>query len=385
MTHHATPEAPFTSRRRHPLLSCLLLLAILHVTSPALAALPSLHHPTTSARPIASITSRAQALLRLSPEELMRDLLTSPATTPETLLAGLLDTIGLALATVEVEPAHPSDALWVLPHRRHWPTNDAGIPIVTTTQLDEISHIITAKRDLDWIYDRYKTNDATLQTLNPNLDLMSLEVDDEIVVWRRHDDAVAYGRGTPNRGRLIEGEPLVPASKYVILHRHRAYGTYYITSHLKDMFDAYALRFPEAQPVIIGDLSYRTGRHIQPHLSHQSGRDVDITYPRHDEPRNYLKFHYIKRANLDAHRTLWLVQQMAASGYVEKIFMDYWVQRKVYQEAMNQGAPQEWLDAVFQYPRWGGEALIERARGHDDHMHVRYFCQRPDTHCVTEE
>ena len=377
MTHH------HTARTLHrTLLSSLLLLLLASPASAAPPTTPSLRLSIERQHQLSSITLHAQALLRLSPEQVMRRLLTSPGTTPETLLDGLFDTIGSALW---VEPSHPSDSLWVLPHRRIWPTNDAGIPIVTTTRIDEIAHIVTPRRDLDWVYDRYKTNYTTLQELNPNLDLMSLEIDDELIVWRRSEDAVAYGRGTPNRGRLLEGEPLAPSPKYVILHRHRAYGTYYITSHLKDMFDAYALRFPKANPVIIGDLSYRTGRRIQPHLSHQSGRDVDITYPRHDTPRDYLKFHYIKRANLDARRTLWLVQHMAASGYVEKIFMDYWVQRKVYQEAQRQGAPQEWLDAVFQYPRWGGDALIERAKGHDDHMHVRYYCQQPDTHCALDK
>lgn len=382
MTHHHT-----ASHHRRPLSTLLLTLSFLLATSTVASAAP----PTTPSllsgdaqRSLSLLTVQAQTLLTLSPEEAMHRLLTAPGTTPATLVDGLFSAIGSTLWLPNT-PQHASDNLWVLPSRNQWPTNDAGIPVVTTTQLDEISHVITYKRDLDWIYDRYKTDYATLQGLNPNLDLMSLEDDDELIVWRREGDLMAHGRGTPNRGRLLDGEPLAPSPKYVILHRHRAYGTYYITSHLKDMFDAYALRFPEAEPVVIGDLSYRTGRRIKPHLSHQSGRDVDITYPRHDKPRDYLKFHYIKRANLDAHRTLWLVQKMAASGYVEKIFMDYWVQRKVYQEAQQQGAPQEWLDAVFQYPRWGGDALIERAKGHDDHMHVRYFCQQPDTHCALDD
>lgn len=270
---------------------------------------------------------------------------------------------------------------WVIPHRSPWPTNDAGIPLVTTEPTQALWHTITRRRDLRWVKQRYRTNLTTLQKLNPDIDLLSLSEGDEIKTWQRDNDTISYGRGTPNRGRLVDGEPLPTADKYVIMHQHRAFGTYYITSHLKELFDTYALAFPEAQPVVIGDLSHRTGRRIKPHLSHQSGRDVDITYPRHDEPKSFTKFHYIRRSNLDATRTLWLVKQMAQSGYVEKIFMDYWVQRKLYHEAQERGAPQEWLDAVFQYPKWGGQAFIERAKGHDDHMHIRYYCQHTDMHC----
>jgi murein endopeptidase len=270
---------------------------------------------------------------------------------------------------------------WTMPHQATWPTNDAGVPLVTSPRTQEMWHTITSRRDLDWVFDRYKVKRATLERWNPNLDLMTLEAGDELVTWRSEPDTIARGRGTPNRGRLLDGVPLPPADKYVIMHPHRAFGTYYITSTLKTLFDAYALSHPEASPVIVGDLSYRTGRRIKPHLSHQSGRDVDITYPRHDEPKNYLKFHRIRRKNLDAERTLWLVREMIATGYIERVFMDYWVQRAVYKEAERQGAPQAWLDAVFQYPGWSGEAFLQRAKGHDDHMHVRFFCQPTDVRC----
>ncbi len=276
-------------------------------------------------------------------------------------------------------PAEPIE--WVMPHQAAWPTNDAGVPLVTGERMDEIWHTITHRRDLTWVLDRYKVKRTTLERWNPDVDLMGLAPGDELVTWRRESDTISHSKGTPNRGRLVHGEPLLPNEKYHIMHRHRAFGTYYITHTLQGLFDAYALRYPNARPVVIGDLSYRTGRRIKPHLSHQSGRDVDITYPRLDEPKNYRKFHRIRRNKLDAERTLWLVREMLATGYVERIFMDYWVQRAVYKEAERQGAPQLWLDAVFQYPKWGGEAFLQRAKGHDDHMHIRFFCQPTDERC----
>ena len=264
---------------------------------------------------------------------------------------------------------------WVMPKRTEWTFVD-GYPIVGTPRVDELYHTITRYRDARWVRQRYKLSIEALGALNPDIDLAALEEGDEILVWRHDPSHVSEGRGAPNRGRLSYAEPLPLADKYHILHRHRAFGTYYAVSEIKRVFDGYAEAFPDAEPVIIGDLSFRTGRRIRPHLSHQTGRDVDITYPRFSLPPNFNRFHYISRRDLDAQRTLWLVREFIASGMIEYIFMDRWVQRLVYKEAQRQGAPQEWLDEVFEYPGWGGKAMVRRAKGHDDHMHIRFWCQK---------
>lgn len=273
---------------------------------------------------------------------------------------------------------------WVMPHRGKWIALES-YPIVGTAREEALYHTLESYRDLYWVRDRYKLRTQRLLELNPELDPSTLSIGDEVLVWKREPGHISQGIGEPNRGRLRFGELLPLAQKYVVLHRHRSFGTYYAVSEIKRVFDTFAQAFPLADPVMIGDLSYRTGRRIRPHLSHQTGRDVDITYPRLTPPPNYDRFHHISRRNLDARQTLWLVREFINSGMVEYIFMDRWVQRQVYAEAQRQGAPQEWLDEVFEYPGWGGKALVRRARGHDDHMHIRFFCQESDLRCQVDE
>ena len=349
----------------------------LGVTIAAVSAAPT---PAFAERPLEAALSPQRL------EALLEQIEAPEALTPAATLAWTIERLATGPQWL-IDPAWIAkreaqrDYSWVMPHRRHWPTNEAGVPLWTGERVQELWHTIAPKRDLEWVYDRYKVERAMLELWNPDVDLEALEVGDELITWRRQPDTVARGHGTPNRGKMSHGEPLPKAEKYVIMHRHRAFGTHYIVATLKSLFDAYALRYPRARPVVIGDLSYRTGRRIKPHLSHRNGRDVDLTYPRLDEPKDYRRFHYIARAQLDAERTLWLLHEMVASGYVERVFMDYWVQRAVYGEAKRRGAPEAWLEAVFEYPKWGGDAVVKRAKGHDDHMHVRFFCQSTDTRC----
>lgn len=269
---------------------------------------------------------------------------------------------------------------WVMPTRKLW-SMAAGHPVVETPRLDELSHTVEPRHTLHWLETRYRVKQQQLEAWNPGVDLLALEPGDVLIVWRRDQEKFSQGLGSPSRGRLRDGEPLPEASKYHILFPHRAFGTYYTISAIKRVFDGYALAYPDAEKVMIGDLSWRTGRRIKPHVSHQTGRDVDITYPRANLPPDYNRFHRIRRKELDAARTLWLVREFISSGTIEYIFMDRWVQRLVYKEAARQGAPQEWLDAVFEYPKYGGKALVRRAKGHDDHMHIRFYCQPTDRWC----
>lgn len=274
-----------------------------------------------------------------------------------------------------------SQPRWDVPERATWTLID-GYPVVGTPQVDELTVTLEKPAHTQyWLRHRYQASRAELEEWNPELDLLDLEVGQEVVVWRRDPEAIARGQGSPNRGRLRDGEPLPLAEKYEVLRRHRAFGTYYAVSEIKRVFDAYAEAYPDAHPVMIGDLSFRRGRRIRPHVSHQSGRDVDITYPRLTPPAHYRHFQHISRRDLDPERTLWLVREFVSSGMVQYIFMDRWVQRLVYKEAERQGAPQEWLDAVFEYPGYGGRAIVRRSRGHDDHMHIRFWCQPTDRWC----
>ena len=271
---------------------------------------------------------------------------------------------------------------WVMPHRAAWPTQD-GAPTVDTPRLDTLWMTIDHKRQLEarWWVSRLKTPLKRLQALNPNLDFDALTMGQRVKAWERDPEATSQSVWRANRGRMIAGEPLPPAPNYRIMFPHRAFGTYYTVSALQHMMLQDARDFPDAQPLVVGDLSYRTGRRMRPHMSHRSGRDVDISYPRTDVGHTLRKFSRPRRAQVDGPRLLNMLRVLIEQGHTEFVLMDRWVQRAAYNAAVKQGAPQAWLEAVFQYPKWSGRTLVRRAKGHDDHMHIRFFCQHTDARC----
>ncbi|RVU42610.1 LysM peptidoglycan-binding domain-containing protein [Lujinxingia sediminis] len=271
--------------------------------------------------------------------------------------------------------------LWPTPVERAWPTDEEGRPVVETRRRDVFFHEVGPRDTLSRLRSMYRVTTAMLEEMNPELDLRDLQEGQQVKVWELDDASWARSVGRANSGRLIRGEPMPPAESYILLYPHRAFGTYYAVSETVRVLDAYYQTFNDAPPLIVGDMSFRTGRAISPHRSHRSGRDVDVTLPRLVEPPNYNRFHYIRRDHLDTQRTLWMVLKLLEGGMVEHIFLDWYHQRTLYRLARDQGAPEAWLREVFQYPRRGGSGIVRHEPGHRKHLHVRYRCQETDRWC----
>jgi murein endopeptidase len=270
---------------------------------------------------------------------------------------------------------------WTVPAYAPWPLDEEGMPLVQTPRLDALYITLTRRFTPRWVRKRFKLSLERLMALNPAHDVGALAEGARLLVWERAPGLISRSVGSPNRGRLIDGEPLPPGDKYAIIYPHRTFGTYYTISEIVRVMSAYAVEFPEADPIMIGDVSLRGGGRMAPHLSHTSGRDVDMTYPRLTPAPTLTRFHPIARRELDVPRTLWILRAFIASGRVERVFIDRPIQRMLYEEAVRQGAPPEWLDAVFQYPGRGERALIIASPGHDDHFHIRFRCQPTDIRC----
>ena len=270
---------------------------------------------------------------------------------------------------------------WPMPVQREWPLDDQGQPIVETRRKDEMWHELDTWHNVRTLRGMYRRNTRQLQELNPDVDLRALEQGDRVRIWRRDVEQVPESRGNPRSGRLLYGEPIPTSEDYIVLFPHRAFGTYYAVSETVRILDDYYEAFPGADPLIVGDFSFRTGRAIHPHGSHQSGRDVDLTLPRLKPPPEYDRFHHIRRDNLDGERALWLLTNILEGGYVENIFLDWHHQRTLYRLAKEQGAPQAWLDEVFQYPSRARRGIVRHEPGHATHLHIRFRCQATDRWC----
>lgn len=267
------------------------------------------------------------------------------------------------------------------PEDKKWPMREDE-PVVDTPRLDQMWHTVEPGQTLRRLRHMYKVRTSDLRKYNPGVDLARLEPGQRILVWKRAEKP-SKSYGAAHWGRLYYSEPLPDDDKYVILYPHRTFGTYYTVSETKRVLDNFYERFPDAHKLIVGDISFRTGRSIHPHKSHRTGRDIDVSYPRHEPPPNFRRFHHVRRDNLHVERTFSLIKDLLDGGYVEYIFMDRWFQRLLRQEALEQGAPKEWVDRVFQYPDWsGGTAIIRHSGGHRNHFHVRFKCQPTDRRCT---
>ena len=94
--------------------------------------------------------------------------------------------------------------------------------------------------------------------------------------------AMAGSGGDPFAGWLTEGEAFPLGPHHRLQHHGNKSKTYYGTPALIDGLlsaaKSVAERFPEGQPLVVGNLSKKNGGNIDDSRSHNSGRDVDLVF-----------------------------------------------------------------------------------------------------------
>lgn len=254
-----------------------------------------------------------------------------------------------------------------------------GDPIPPYESVDTRIHVVTGRQTWTRLADMYKYPKGVLEWLNPHLDPENLHPGDRVLVWQR-SNFDSESRRRANGGSLRYGEPLIESPAYRMLYPHRDFGTTHTVAVVQSVLTRYMKQYPGSYPLLIGDISFRPGRRIQPHRSHQSGRDIDIAYPNIKPPASTRRFKTTTRKTIDSEKALWLLKAFVDSGYVEYIFMDRGLQKVVREEALRQGAPEEWVQSVFHY-RGHPHALIRHSSGHRNHFHVRFRCWLHDRTC----
>jgi penicillin-insensitive murein endopeptidase len=175
--------------------------------------------------------------------------------------------------------------------------------------------------------------------------------------------------GRPSGGRQLNAVQMPPGPYWEVVDPVHAWGTQETVNSLVKAIKIVNERFDSCPKLSIGHISAQGGGHLQPHMSHQSGRDVDISYYYQDGAKWY------KRAtaeNLDLDRTWTFVKALVTETDVDLILIDYSIQRLLRQHAEKIGDDAGWLDSVFK----GGHGLrpiIRHATGHASHMHIRFF------------
>ncbi len=178
--------------------------------------------------------------------------------------------------------------------------------------------------------------------------------------------------GEPFGGALVEGVRMPEGEHWTLVDPERAWATQETVSFLVRAITLVEQRCPPTHKLFIGHLSRQDGGPLWPHKSHQSGRDVDLSF--YYQPSALIGWY--QRANrhtLDAPRTWTLLRALITETPVEYLFIDRSVQRLLLDHARASGEDPEWLKTVFQVGSAHPEPLIRHAFGHATHMHVRFF------------
>ena len=186
--------------------------------------------------------------------------------------------------------------------------------------------------------------------------------------------------GSPNSGKLVAGEKMPDGPGWVIKQPQLAYGTSETINTLVSCIASVQGKYKNTPDIVVGHLSKKGGGKFKPHKSHASGRDVDVGYYFTDlKPKQFVKV----SGNLDVKRTNHLVECLVETGRTQYIFINTYIQKALYSNFKNRGYTAEFLTRVFQYPQPGGKQLgiIRHEKGHDDHMHIRFFCPEGDPAC----
>ena len=230
---------------------------------------------------------------------------------------------------------------------------------------------------------RHRVRVRDLLSWNPGLRRDRLREGTSLLIWSEIPPSISESVGAPNRGRLRDAEQLPAHPAYVIRDAARAWGTLETVLWIQDAFDAVRAEFPDAPRVRIHDISRRRGGFLVGHRSHQSGRDVDISlYHRGCGPEG-CPFRRLNEETLDARRQWGLLRQWLEAERVDAIFLDYSLQKPLFEEARRQGATGAQLHRWFQYPhgRMYPLGLIRHFPKHRDHAHVRFKCPDTDENC----
>jgi len=165
------------------------------------------------------------------------------------------------------------------------------------------------------------------------------------------------------------------------------YGTGELVRLIERASQEVAFRYPSSQ-LTVGDISRPGGGRFRPHVSHQSGRDVDLGFYLLDRRSNPIDAHLFVRLNnqgmgkqwgslykFDAARNWALIESLLShpTTDVQHIFVSNTVKRLLMRQAVREHANPELLmraRRVITQPSHGAP--------HRSHFHVRIYCADDD-------
>lgn len=249
-------------------------------------------------------------------------------------------------------------------------------PEIAPRARDKIEHTVQSGETLSGIAKKYNlTSNELLGFQRGKLkDANDLKSGQKLIVYRDGSVLPGFGGIDDDKGVLKSGVQMPPGKYYVVKKPTLAYGTGETVRLIQTAVSAYRRNWRSSPKIHIGDISKKGGGKFPPHKSHQHGRDVDIGYVLQGDQADETRFISASSKNLDVARTWSLIDAFLDTHEVKYIFMDYSIQKLLYEHAKKKGVSTDTLDELFQYPRGKGRGhgIIRHSSGHVNHFHVRF-------------
>jgi penicillin-insensitive murein endopeptidase len=175
--------------------------------------------------------------------------------------------------------------------------------------------------------------------------------------------------GSPSAGLLLNGRVAETCEYVTPGSPGTAWATTetltYLTAALRKVHET----MPGTPPLHLGDISAERGGPLAPHVSHQSGRDVDLGYFYLKNERWYRRG---TAQNLDIPKNWAFVRALVTETDVELILIDHSIQALLREHALRRGDDPRWVKSLFSGDG-ADRPIIRHARGHATHLHVRFF------------
>ena len=213
-------------------------------------------------------------------------------------------------------------------------------------------------------------------------DAIELMVDPDLIRTRKPRPEIEIPTGAESVNRPQDGETkrailLQQTDFFDIRCPRHAYGASSAVAALTRAIRRLREHYNYHGQIIIGDLSKEDGGEFGEHLSHKSGRDIDIWLPiksgayrldRLDPSCNHCQTNWCKvqEKEIDWDATLLLLRALHDTGQVQQIFLKF--PSKIRSRARKTAAG----DAV---------AKVKYMGNHRHHLHVRFKCGEEDSSC----
>ena len=246
----------------------------------------------------------------------------------------------------------------------------------------QLSHKLERGESLAHVARRYKVSVDQIRQWNSRLNPKRVKVGQLVTLHVAARSGHAQSVGTPNRGRLYNGVPMETTPGIRVRSVALAHGTQRVVNLLKSAGADVKARWPETPHLVLGDISSKHGGRLKSHKSHQSGRDADVSFY-HRGNVQLPDFRPMHEDNFDAAKNWHIFKTLIDTGEVQYIFVDYTLQRPLYEYARAIGYTEDELAPLLQYPRGldASHGIIRHVRGHDDHWHIRFKCGPQGARC----